>query len=99
MEILLSNILIPVLPEIAVYMGENFRFLDISVNGSSRLVQFSAKAKIIPHPHPPITGVNGFTPYPSSLFILENDRIIRESYSAIFRCDAADWITRICQFR
>jgi len=94
LEISISHVLVPVLPEVAVYLGENFRFLDVSVDGSNRLVQFSAKAKIIPHP-----GVRGLTSFPSNLFISEKDGRRRESYSAIFNCDAADWITTICQFR
>ena len=82
---------IPVLPEVAVHLGENFRFVDFAVNGPSRLIQFSAKAKIIPHPLP--------KSIISNLLILEKDKSRRESSPAIFQCDASDWITTTCQFR
>jgi hypothetical protein len=96
LEILLSHVLIPIMPEVAVYLGENFRFMDLEINSSSRLVQFSAKAKIIPRPQ---KGKNGFSSSPH-LYISEKDgvRPQRESYPALAYCDAADWIRTICQF-
>lgn len=101
LEVILSNILIPVIPDVAVHLGENFRFMDLVINGTSRLIQFSAKAKIFPHPQES-HGDNGVTPVgiSSNLYILETNRIRRESpYSKIVHCDAADWITTAFQFR
>lgn len=96
LEILFSHFLIPVTPDVAVYMGENFRFTHLTIHGSIRLVTFTAKAKIIPRPQkdkeliPPIFS-------PMNIFESDRGRQQRESFPTLVYCDAADWIKTTCR--